>query len=230
MLERERVNLMSEVIDDITPDLKTPISVIHANVYLMRKTQTPEDQERRLDAITAAADQVERLTNSLTTVSELDEGREVQFAPVNVNHLIRGIANRFAARTEKLGLELNTLLDDDLPDIIARENDLQRALANLLDNAVTYTPTGGSITLTSRQQQNGLVMVVEDTGEGIEAEALPQIFERFYRSDHARSAHTGGSGLGLSIVKKIVEIHAGRITVESTPGVGTAFTLWLPTA
>jgi PAS domain S-box-containing protein len=225
MRERARTTVLSELIDDIAHDLKTPLSVIRANIYLMQHAQHLEDHERRLNAIAAAAYQMEHLTSSLTRVSHLEHGRETDFAPVNINELIFALANHFSARAEEADIELFTDLGHNLPQLMGLVNELHRALGNLLENAITHTDAGGSISMTSRSHKGGVKVVIEDTGAGIDADALPHIFERFYRSGRAEEE---GSGLGLSIVKKIIEMHAGHISVESTPGVGTSFTIWLP--
>jgi signal transduction histidine kinase len=103
-----------------------------------------------------------------------------------------------------------------------------RVITKLMDNAIAYTPQGGEVTLHTDMEEGWAVMTMQDTGIGISAEDIPHIFERFYRADQARSAETGGSGLGLSIVQKIVEAHNGQIHVESEPGVGSKFSIRLP--
>ncbi|MCB0062815.1 MAG: ATP-binding protein [Caldilineaceae bacterium] len=105
---------------------------------------------------------------------------------------------------------------------------LRQLLLNLTDNAIKYTPTGGTITLSLTNEEQWVKVAVSDTGIGIHAESQQQIFQRFYRTDKARSREEGGSGLGLSIVQWIAQAHEGRVTVESEPQKGSTFTLWLP--
>ena len=107
-------------------------------------------------------------------------------------------------------------------------NLLRHVLRNLLSNALTYTPSGGRITVAAREIGEGIEVVVEDTGTGIPPEDLPHIFERFYRADHSRSRATGGAGLGLAIARQFVEVHGGRIQVSSEQGQGARFTFTLP--
>ena len=107
---------------------------------------------------------------------------------------------------------------------------LRQAVDNLLDNAMKYTPPGGTVALRCGSQGDRVMIEVEDTGIGIEPEHLDRIFERFYRVDKARSRQAGGTGLGLAIVKHIVQAHRGTVEVASTPGVGSTFTLRLPGA
>jgi two-component system phosphate regulon sensor histidine kinase PhoR len=107
-------------------------------------------------------------------------------------------------------------------------NLLQQALVNLVDNAITCSPPGARVRLSANQTGNEIALAVQDWGCGIEAVHIPRIFERFYRVDKARSREQGGTGLGLAIVKHIVQAHGGRVTVDSTPGKGSTFTLLLP--
>jgi signal transduction histidine kinase len=99
---------------------------------------------------------------------------------------------------------------------------------NLLHNALRYTEPGGRVTVRLGIRESQVFITVEDTGQGIEPDQLPHLFERFYRTDRARARDSGGTGLGLPIVKEIIEAHGGRITVESQVGTGSVFTLWLP--
>ncbi|WP_456238095.1 sensor histidine kinase [Nonomuraea cypriaca] len=105
---------------------------------------------------------------------------------------------------------------------------LRQAVGNLVSNAIRHTPSGGTVTLTARREGGQLVIDVVDTGVGIAPEDLPMVFERFWRADASRDRRTGGSGLGLSIVRKLVEAHGGTVSASSVPGEGTTLTLRLP--
>jgi signal transduction histidine kinase len=121
-------------------------------------------------------------------------------------------------------------MDGDPTLAFADPEYLRVVLTNLLENAIEYSGTGTSVSVSTRAEGDGAVIVVRDTGPGIPAEALPHIFERFYRVDTARARESGGSGLGLSIASEIVEAHGGRLSVESGIGVGSAFEVRLPKA
>jgi two-component system sensor histidine kinase SenX3 len=108
------------------------------------------------------------------------------------------------------------------------ETQLHSMFTNLVDNAVKYTPPGGRVEVSGTSGESGVTVRISDTGIGIPEGKLPRIFERFYRVDKARSKETGGTGLGLSIVRHVAENHGGRVTVESTPGEGSTFTVFLP--
>jgi signal transduction histidine kinase len=115
------------------------------------------------------------------------------------------------------------------PDPPADSEALRQILGNLIDNALRFTPPGGSITVSSRALDAGIAVSVRDTGTGIGSEHLPRIFERYYRVDAGRARDTGGTGLGLAIVKHLVEAHGGRVSAESELGTGTVVHCWFPT-
>lgn len=135
---------------------------------------------------------------------------------------------RSAARRKSISLSWKRSGEASLFTVRGDETQLTSMFANLVENAVKYTPPGGGVEVAAESDGNEVVVRVSDTGIGIPEEYLARIFERFYRVDKARSKQTGGTGLGLSIVRHIAENHGGRVTVESTPGEGSAFTVYLP--
>ncbi|MCB0139938.1 MAG: ATP-binding protein, partial [Caldilineaceae bacterium] len=132
-------------------------------------------------------------------------------------------------RAQQVGIALEVTTPPALPTIIADPERLAQVLGNLVNNAIRYTKSGGVISLRAGLQGHAVLLHVQDTGAGIEADELPYIFDRFYRGDKSRS-NSGESGLGLAIAKSIVEAQGGTITVESTPGVGSTFIVALPAA
>ena len=152
---------------------------------------------------------------------------------LNIATLLSSTADKFEAVAAQHQVRVETQLH--IQQAICIEGDLnriQQVINNLLQNALTHTPQGGSITLSLAQVDDQAQIVIQDTGNGIPAEHLPHIFDRFYRIDRSRSRATGGAGLGLAIVKAIVEAHDGKIKVtsEGTAGLGAAFTVTLPLA
>ena len=119
-------------------------------------------------------------------------------------------------------------MSNHLPVVFADKQLIGQVLANLIENAIKYTPAGGTITISAEADESEVIVHVKDTGIGIPAEALPRIFERFYRVDKGRSREMGGTGLGLAIAKHILLQHGGRIWVDSTPGEGSLFHFALP--
>ena len=126
------------------------------------------------------------------------------------------------------GMSVSLDLPNKLPSVNIDAHRISQVLRNLLENAIIHTGNGGRITVTAEEHDNRVKVSVTDTGEGIPAEDLPNIFERFYRIDKSRTRATGGSGLGLTIAKRLVEAHGGQIEVQSEPGKGSRFTFTLP--
>ena len=152
----------------------------------------------------------------------------VRFGPTDLAAAARRAAETLAPAATRKGQQLELQLAPTEGPIAANADYLERAIANLLDNAIKYTPSGGRIALVLRQEDDRAIIEVTDSGIGIPAEDLPRIFERFYRVDRSRSREMGGTGLGLSIVKHIVQAHHGSVEVRSTPGEGSTFTIVLP--
>jgi two-component system phosphate regulon sensor histidine kinase PhoR len=134
----------------------------------------------------------------------------------------------FRPLAEKKQQTIRLKLNNALPHLLGVPEYLERAVSNLLDNAIKYTPAQGEITLSGARQQNNIIIEVRDNGIGIPVSDQPRIFERFYRVDRSRSREMGGTGLGLSIVKHVAQVHRGSIDVTSFPGQGSAFRLQLP--
>jgi two-component system phosphate regulon sensor histidine kinase PhoR len=132
------------------------------------------------------------------------------------------------ALAERNGLTLENQTPEDLPPVMADSEKIEQAMMNLLHNAIKFTPAGGSITVSARAGERETTFSIRDTGAGISPDALPRIFERFYKTDRSRSS--GGTGLGLSIARHIVERHGGRIWAESEEGKGSTFFFTLPIA
>jgi two-component system, OmpR family, sensor histidine kinase CiaH len=148
-------------------------------------------------------------------------------APVDLHEVINGITEQFMPLAELKEVRLHVKLDPAI-ELVADRERLHQLVVILLDNALKYTPQDGSITLTCSKQANAVVIEVQDTGIGIPSEDLPHVFDRFFRSNKARSREDGGTGLGLAIAKWIVEKHGGKINVESTVGLGTRFYITIP--
>jgi two-component system sensor histidine kinase BaeS len=136
----------------------------------------------------------------------------------------------FEHQAAQAGVSLQVSASGDLPPVEVDETRLAQVLANLISNALRFTPSGGQIVLSAALDGDQVALTVRDSGRGIPPEDLPFVFDRFYRADKSRSEDNGESGLGLAIVKALVEAHGGKIEVQSAAGQGTAFTLRLPAA
>ena len=225
--------LRRRLVNDVAHELNTPLSIIQLEVEAMTDgLQSPADAAVTLRQ---EIDLLRNLVGDLEMLAETDAGHiTLQVRPIEVNKVMQEAVARWQSRAQVRGVSLAVSPGEDLPLVLADVDRVQQVLANLLSNALRHTPAGGQITVSTALRQEAVLVQVRDTGEGIAAQDLPHIFERFYRVDRARSRHTGGRGLGLSIVKQIVTLHGGRVWVESTPagseGQGSVFGFTLPVA
>ncbi len=225
----EKINSEKEnqvLISNIAHDLKTPITAVkgYAEGLIDGVADTPEKQDRYLRTIYSKANEMDRLINELTTYSKLDTNR-IPYSFQKIN-----LADYFGDCVEEIGLDLeeknirlnysNYAANDTI--IIADPEQLMRVVNNIVSNAVKYMDKeNGTINFRIRDVGDFVQMEIEDNGKGIGSHDLPHIFDRFYRTDSARNSSTGGSGIGLSIVKKIIEDHGGQIWATSKEHVGT---------
>jgi two-component system, OmpR family, phosphate regulon sensor histidine kinase PhoR len=225
-LERTR----QEFVANVSHELRTPLSLIkgYAETLLDGAKDNPEVASKFLDSIDRNAERLRLLIEDLLTISELESGRlALDLQPVELHSLVRKVLNDFKSRADARQMKLL----GQTPELRVRGDSrrIEQVLCNLVDNAIKYGRAEGTVTVSARVTDGGLVEVsVQDDGPGIPAEALDRIFERFYRVDKARSREQGGTGLGLSIVKHIIQSHGGRTWVDSQPGRGAAFFFTLP--
>jgi two-component system, OmpR family, sensor histidine kinase BaeS len=214
---------------DLAHEIRTPVSVIDAYV------EAVEDGVKTLDpeTITMLRDQSRRLVRFSDDIAALAQAEEgyASIAPTSlapdtlIATAVAAAADRFAAKD----ITLTSNVRDGLPRIWADPQRLAQVLGNLLDNALRHTPPGGRVDVAAQIHQDELAITVTDDGDGIAAEHLPHVFERFYRADAARNRDRGGAGIGLAIAKALIQAHRGDITASSQgPGTGTTCTITLP--
>jgi signal transduction histidine kinase len=212
---------------DIAHDLRTPITVISGYLEALRD-ESLRPTPARFGAMYDETQVLLRLVNDLHTLSLADAGeltlKQQLIAP---RQLLERVESSYQHTAQQNGITLQVVAAHNLPQLHIDVEQMVRALANLVSNALHHTPAGGSIVLAARQEGAKLVLSVSDTGNGIAPEHLPNIFERFYRADASRQQATGGSGLGLAIVRSITEAHGGKVAVQSQVGQGTTFTITL---
>ena len=220
--------LRRQMTADIAHDLRTPLTVITGYIEALRDgvlKPTPA----RFEAMHNEAQQLKRLVEDLRTLSLVDAGElQMQRQRVAPNALLDRLAAAYAPQTAARGITLAVNAASDLPDVDVDPERMAQVLGNLITNALRHTPAGGRIDLSAQAEGGRVMLVVADTGEGIPADVLPHVFDRFYRGDPARNQQDSESGLGLAIAKSIVEAHGGTIAAASTPGHGTTFTITLP--
>ena len=216
---------------DVSHELRTPIAAMRTFNELLREG-ADADPEARVEFLESSRQQLERLdwlAQNLLELSKLDSGLVLlDLRPDDLRACVESAVEQAEAVATRRGIELSL----DLPRSPVRiRHDPQRigqVVANLVGNALKFTPRGGHVTVHVRPTEDGAQIEVTDTGVGIGTDELPRIFERFYRGSRANEARGSGSGLGLAIVKSIVDMHVGRVTVESVVGGGTTFTVSLP--
>jgi signal transduction histidine kinase len=192
----------------------------------LRSEQSQDASREALADCVEEADRILTMLNTLMDISEAETGAmKLHLDEMNISDLIRDTVELYAHVAEDKKVALHTSSPDDL-FLSADTNRMRQVMANLMDNAVKYTPDGGRITLEAFQQDHHAVITIKDTGIGISDEEAPKIWNRLYRGDQSRSQR--GLGLGLSLVKAVVEAHHGHIEVRSDPGVGSLFTLYIP--
>ena len=228
---------------DITHDLRTPLTVLSGYIEALRDGVLPPSRER-FDTMYAEAQHLQRLVDDLRTLSLADAGElPLNRQPTAPRELLARIAAAYHHPAEQAGVTLDVQANGDLPTLDVDPERMVQVLGNMVSNALRYTPSGGQIVLAAQSRRDTVwagarksgerspemvQLLVQDSGQGIAADVLPHIFDRFYRGDAARQQQAGESGLGLAIARSIVEAHGGTIDVESVVGTGTTFTIELP--
>lgn len=213
---------------DIAHELRTPLAVQRAHLEAIEDGVYPLTLES-LGSIEEQNRLLTRLVEDLQTLAMADAGQlDLQITPTDFPDLIRRVASRYQPQAAEKHIEIGLTLNEDCPPLLIDSQRIQQILHNLLSNAFRYSPDGGEIILTLDCQNNQVSLTVRDSGPGIPQDALPNIFERFYRADKSRSRIEGGSGLGLSIARKLAQAHGGDLTVTNHPDGGAIFTLTLP--
>jgi signal transduction histidine kinase len=223
--DQQRRNLTA----DVAHELRNPLHIIQGNLEGVLDG-VYEPTEDHVAATLEETRLLARLVEDLRTLSLAEAGElPLRREAVDVAELLADVRTSFSGQAEAAGLDLRVEIEGDPPTVAGDGGRLEQVLSNLVANAVRHTPAGGSIRLRAEGTGEGVRITVADTGQGISAEDLPYVFDRFWRGDRARS-HAGGagSGLGLAIARQLVEAHGGRIRVESEVGKGTTFTIELP--
>ncbi|MBN2076423.1 MAG: HAMP domain-containing protein [Dehalococcoidales bacterium] len=214
---------------DASHELRTPLSIMRGEASLaLARERSPEEYRKSLETISREIDHLSSTVDKLLTLTRTDSGKQ-QLKPEIID--LDGFLLDFAEDVKVLCEENSLGFELKIEENAVVEGDrvkLRELFLNLLDNAVRYTPSGGTITMTLYRERDSARVAVKDSGIGIPPEHLPHIFERFYRVDKASLWSTKGAGLGLSISQSIAELHGGKIEVESLAGVGSTFTVILP--
>ena len=220
-----------QLIGDVTHELRTPLTTIKGSMEGLMDGVLPANEET-YQQIYQEADRLQRLVNDLQELSRVEaKAYELRLKPASVAHLIETAVARLKRQYEEKGVVIEQELQAELPPVQVDEDRIVQVLINLLGNALQYTLSGGKVSITALRKDREIQISIRDTGVGVAPEHLPHLFTRFYRADKSRSRAGGGSGIGLTIAKHLVEAHGGRIWGTS-PGLGkgSTFTFTLPAA
>lgn len=227
-LQKQKVRILAEYITAISHDFRTPLSVINTSIYLAGKAKTADERLRHLEKLDEQAMRIEQLVDGLLTMARLDRHDLLACEWLDINSLMNQIEDRKRPDYTEKGLILHLELESGLPLVYVDRLWMNEALMHLVSNAIQYTPTGKSVTLRTYREYETVVIEIQDTGIGMNAEQLRGVFEPLFRVE-AHRPMTGGSRLGLAITSKIIERHNGRIEIDSTPDIGTTVRIWLTT-
>jgi two-component system, OmpR family, sensor histidine kinase SenX3 len=234
LVELRRVNkIRRDFVANVSHELKTPATSLKllAESLVEILEEDPDQARFFAEQLKNETERLAKLITDLLDLARLESEEGIPNPqPMDVRSILMGVLShlRPAARQQKIDLSWKRSGSTHQYTVRGDETQLTSMFSNLVENAVKYTPPGGRVQVTGESDESEVVVRVSDTGIGIPENNLARIFERFYRVDKARSKETGGTGLGLSIVRHVVENHGGRVSVESTPGEGSTFTVHLP--
>ena len=223
---RRLENIRRDFVANVSHELRTPITIIkgYAETLMAGAMESnPEQALRFVSIIVSHAERLGALVTDLLTLSQLESGKlSVETRSVNLPEIARQVASLLEQKSQEKGIQVEVAGLDEAPPVLADPGKLEQIFLNLFDNAIKYTPAGGTVSMSASLEGNLVRIGVHDTGIGIPSRDLSRIFERFYRVDTARSRDEGGTGLGLSIVKHLVQLQGGNVSVQSS-GRGSSF-------
>jgi len=224
-------NMRSQFVSSVSHELKTPLTAIRmfAETLRLGRSKSKKTSEEYLDTIVNESQRLTRLLNNVLDFSKIEEGKRIyQPEPASLYEIIQASARAMEYPLNQYGFRLNVSAEEDLPDVRVDRDALEQAILNLLNNAMKYSGDSRDIELRLQRKDGHAVIQVIDQGVGIDPKEQKKIFEKFYRIPTRENERTAGTGLGLSLVSHIVRAHGGHIEVESVPGKGTSFSIYLP--
>lgn len=225
-LERERVQILGSFITQASHEFRTPLTIINTSAHLVQRMDDPAERERQVARIEQQVNHITKLVEDLITLSGLDSTRTLETTEVDLKHVVHAVHDLMQPGHHDKDLNVTMALRKRIPKFQGHFDILRQAIERIWSNAVRNTPSGGTITVRMDRKADTVQITIADTGSGIAPDDLPHIFERFFRTD--RVGTTRGFGLGLPIAKAAIELHGGRIEVESEVGAGSTFRIILP--
>jgi signal transduction histidine kinase len=225
--------IKSDFVANVSHELKTPLALIRLFAETLELGRVPSDDKAKqyYRVINKESQRLTQLINNILDFSRIEAGRkEYRFAPTDVGRIVNEVVDAYRFQIEQQGFRLEVNIADDLPEVNADKEALSQALLNLVNNSVKYTRDEKYLRLDVRPQGDHVLIAVSDKGIGVAKSEQKKIFEKFYRAEDSLVHETKGSGLGLPLVRHIMEAHGGSVEVESSPGKGSTFTLVLPVA
>ncbi|MFQ6108995.1 MAG: ATP-binding protein [Candidatus Aminicenantales bacterium] len=229
--EMEILKIKSDFVSSVSHEFKTPLTSIKALVERLQegKVKDPAKMDEYFSVISQDADKLTRLVKNILDFSKIEEGKkEYEFVETDVAHLVFQQVKAFQKEKIQKEVKIQTQIEKDVPLLSIDKEALSQALNNLLDNAVKFSPAGKEIAVSVRREAENVLIEIEDKGIGIPQEEINKIFDKFYQGQNALKQSVKGTGLGLTLVKHIIEAHGGRISVKSKPGKGSTFSLIFP--
>lgn len=230
-IERERFEILNQFISNISHDFRTALSIISLETQLLQRINAGDEHTKnrsRLNTIRKMTNRLNDIIEDMFTVSRLDSTDNIELQRVNIHMMLNTLISTFQSNFQEKNLQLLTEFSDEAILTMANEQYLSDTCKIVINNALQHTPEQGTITIKTASYQNNIVIEIADTGIGIADEDQAPIFQKLYRVDSARSKETGGSGLGLSIARRITQLHKGTIQVKSKLGEGSTFIITIP--
>jgi signal transduction histidine kinase len=229
--ELELARMKSDFVSTVSHEFKSPLTSIRQLAEMLQSGRVPSDERRQkyYDVLLEQSERLTLLTDNILSLAKIEEGRaEFAFEITDISPLLTDIVTTLQDRVRHEGIEIGLAIEGPLPPLPVDRTALSQAVTNLVDNAVKYSGESRRIAVRAALEGTDITVAVRDFGIGIRKEDIPKVFERFYRAGDELTRTVKGSGLGLTLVKEIVEAHRGRIEVESEPGKGSIFTIRLP--
>ncbi|HUU38330.1 MAG TPA: ATP-binding protein [Candidatus Desulfaltia sp.] len=229
--ELELARMKSDFVSTVSHEFKSPLTSIRQLAEMLQSGRVPSEERRQkyYDVLLEQSERLTLLTDNILSLAKIEEGRaEFAFESTDVSALLTEVVSSIQDRVSHEGFDIGLNIEGALPLIAVDRTALSQAVANLIDNAIKYSGDSRRISVSASVEEQFLAIAVQDFGVGIKKEDIPRLFERFYRGGDELTRTVKGSGLGLTLVKEIVEAHGGKVHVESEPGKGSVFSIRLP--
>jgi signal transduction histidine kinase len=223
--------MKSDFVYTVSHEFKSPLTSIRQLAEMLQTGRVPSEERRQqyYDVLLEQSERLTLLTDNVLNLARIEEGRkEYHFETIDIAALVRETVTTIQDRVRHEGFFIETILKEPLPSVRADKAAITQAVTNLMDNAIKYSDKEKKVEVSSYVEDQYLVIAVKDFGVGIKKEKIDKVFERFYRGGDELTRTVKGSGLGLTLVKEIIEAHRGHVQVESEPGRGSTFSIRLP--